>query len=244
MSVAQALEAADVRVDVGEAVGELALTEAVVDPLDEVAAPVGVAVAGLDDVVEQRTHVDLGERIAELLEVPGLEPGGDRDEVHLEEAEGFPMGRRQWAGKVAEVILDGRHQLLAHALHRARGERVDRGQALGEASIPRGSIRPEREVVGIGFGEDGPMEQRGGSVAEDRFEWHALELGDKLPSVSRLMRGDLEKLEAAEEGEPLGGAHGRRPAPPAASLDRAGIVTTGAGRDRNVRTPVSSGAEV
>jgi hypothetical protein len=141
------------------------------------------------------------------LRVRAWWPVGTGHEVRLEEAEGLRPRQRRRAGKVLEMVADGRHQLLAHLLERARLEGIDRGQAFGQALVAHGEARPVREVVRISRGQGRPMEEGGRGMAKERFDRHASDHLQELAHVARLEGKHLLEVDAAEENEGPG-AHG------------------------------------
>src|SRR5262249_56679764 len=70
-----------------------------------------VCSSDLDEMVEERAHVDLGEGVAELTEGACLMPRGDGHQVSLEEPERLNPGARNGRGKVLEVVAQGRREL-------------------------------------------------------------------------------------------------------------------------------------
>src|SRR5215470_6923242 len=201
MPVADALEAPAVRDDGAEPLGDLGQFERGGDPLREVSAAAPEAIARLDEVVEERAHVDLGEGIAELTEGARSMPGGDGHQVSLEEPERLDPEPRNGRGKVLQVVAQGRRELPAHLLQRARLEGIDGGQSLGEALVTDLVPRPVREVIGIARGLGGAMEESGRGVAEERLRRDAPDLLEKLAHVGRLERQKLLEIDAAVEDE-------------------------------------------
>src|SRR6266511_4621762 len=207
MAVANALETAAIGIDGGEALGHVRAVEGCGDPLGEVAPATAESVARLDEMEKQRAQVDLGQGVPELLQSAGLVTRGYGDQMSLEEAEGL-YARRRWSGReMLEMIADGRHQLLAHLLQRARFERVDGGQPFGQPLVPQLETRPIGEIIRISRGQRRPVQEGRRGMAEERFDGHAPHLIQELANVPRLVRKQLLEIDAAVEDEGLG-AHG------------------------------------
>src|SRR5215475_3382044 len=203
MPIADALEAPAVGDDGAEPLGDLGQFEGGGDPLGEVSATAPEAIARLDEMVEERAHVDLGEGVAELTEGARVMPRGDGYQVSLEEPERLDPGPRNGRGKVLEVVAQGRRELPAHLLQRARLEGIDGGQSLGESLVTDLMPRPVREVVGITRRLGGAVEEGGRGVAEQRLERDAPDLLEELAQVVRLVRQELLEVDAAVKDEGL-----------------------------------------
>src|SRR5262249_48895423 len=80
------------------------------------------SVTRLDQVIEDRAHVGLGESVAELAEGTGSMPRRDGDEMRLEEPERLDPRSGGGRGGVVEMIAEGRRELPAHVLQRPRLE--------------------------------------------------------------------------------------------------------------------------
>ena len=104
------------------------------------------------------------------------------------------------------MVADGRHQLLAHLLQRARLEGIDGGQTLGQPLVAHGEARPVREIVRISGGQGRAMEEGGRGMAKERFDGHTGNHLEKLAHVARLVRKHLLEVDAAVEDEGLSGS--------------------------------------
>src|SRR5262245_35005845 len=125
MPVADALEAPAVGHDAPQALGDLRQLEDGGDPLREIAATAPEPVTRLDQMIEDRAHVDLGESVAELAKGTGSMPRRDGDEMRLEEPERLDPRSGGGRGEVLEMIAEGRRELPAHVLQRPRLERSE-----------------------------------------------------------------------------------------------------------------------
>src|SRR5262250_2209577 len=94
MPIADALEAPAVGDDGAEPLRDLGQFEGGGNPLREVSAAAPETIARLDEMVEERAHVDLGEGVAELTECARLMSRGDGHQVSLEEPERLDPGPR------------------------------------------------------------------------------------------------------------------------------------------------------
>src|SRR5262249_60189014 len=107
MPIADALEAAPVGHDAPEALGDLGKLEGGGDPLREVTATASESVTRLDQVIEDRAHVGLGESVAELAEGTGSMPRRDGDGMRLEEPERLGPPARGGGGEGGERMTRG-----------------------------------------------------------------------------------------------------------------------------------------
>src|SRR5262249_58455282 len=142
MPIADALEAAPVGHDAPEALGDLGKLEGGGDPLREVTATASESVTRLDQVIEDRAHVGLGESVAELAEGTGSMPRRDGDEMRLEEPERLDPRAGGGRGGVAEMIAEGRRELPARVLPRRRLEGSEGGEPPGQTLVAGVGARP------------------------------------------------------------------------------------------------------
>src|SRR5262245_29980891 len=203
MPVGYAREAPAVGHDAPETLGDLGQLKGGRDPLREIAATAPEPVTRLDQVIEDRAHVNLGERVAELAEGTGSMPRRDGDEMRLEEAKRLDPRARGGRGKVLEMIAEGRRELPAHLLQGPRLEGIDGGQPLGQTLVPDLVPGPVGEVVGIAGGLGRAMQEGRRGVAKQGLGGDASDVIEELAHVVRLVRQELLEVDAAVEDEGL-----------------------------------------
>src|SRR5215813_109140 len=203
MPIADALEAAPVGHDAPEALGDLGKLEGGGDPLREVTATASESVTRLDQVIEDRAHVGLGESVAELAEGTGSMPRRDGDEMRLEEPERLDPRSGGGRGEVLEMIAEGRRELPAHVLQRPRLEGIDGGEPLGQTLVADLVPGPVGEVVGVAGGLGRAMQEGGRGVAKEGFGGEAPDVIEELAHVVRLEGQELLEVDTAMEDKRL-----------------------------------------